>query len=355
MSTFWYEVRDDIIQEAAKSKMNFKEPICDKGKLVSCKIDASDKESPYKSVFQDNHSFFGKADKGIHEKVRGRIFEAPMLWDPAEFDSERFKGLPRLVISQDEYEKCKKLKDVSIFLDAEPTAAYPEPDHIETYGKENDPTAAFRRYIFTKNNNEDNRANRNSDLPLQFRPYKYTFKYKGETVYESPQFYSFLDPFPVLPEPNTKELELLHFGVEAYYRYEPLATKKFESRVFEETPPQDKGYSPEALYESMHFRRNAALNDVYEDRCRFYENAAIALCYDAPNTDEGQERFAKAMLTKMAKEGLSKKQMTEVMLREEKEGILNKGLDLLERDKVFMKELNAIRKGAKKTSPSISR
>ena len=52
------------------------------------------------------------------------------------------------------------------------------------------------------------------------------------------------------------------------------------------------------------------------------------------------------MLVKMAKDGVSQKQMTEILLCEKNEGIMNKGLDLIEKDKAFRKELNKIRKAS---------
>lgn len=326
--------------------------------VVSCVINAKDKQHPYASVFQDNHGFFGVADKDIHnDAIHGYVYEDDHLkgfdelWtvqkelDRLQNDQPAKKPL-RIILPRDYYEKCKKLKDFSISFDAASTAAFPEPRHDMVEGRDEHPLAAMEGYYWAKNSEALNRMTAQDDYPQQFRPWSYAIWYKGEPIYESPQFHSFLGEFQDFPPAKTEEQRLFQFGLQAYQQYEPFAYKLFEPDAFLQKIAPIKEYSPEALYEKMRFRENPPKEQLYAARCRFYEDAALVLQYDAPNTPEGQEQFAKAMLVKMAKDGVSQKQMTEILLCEKNEGIMNKGLDLIEKDKAFRKELNKIRKAS---------
>jgi len=339
MATYLYETKEPLPYEG------FSLSTAEKKDMVSCKLDMDSPAHIYDSVFKDNHGFFGNPDSFEHDAAHGYLYESDHLLSKTEL--EKLPAGTRFVLPSKEYEACKQLKDITLTVHNLPTVAYPKEETFTIGADEKNPARAFECYVWLKQEERANSITAKDNYPKVFRKRQLSWSYKGTPVEDPITYITMQGEFPKIPEPSTAETKLLYDLAEKWVSHQTYTNCICDSDILRYPIEKDKNYDAKKLLEKMKFVKPHAKTNVLGRACRFYEDAALVTCYDADNTPEGQERFAKAMLCKMARDGVSIKMMKDIMLSEPNEAIMNRGMDLLEQDKAFRKELTALRQEAK--------
>lgn len=343
MATYLYETKEPLPYEG------FSLSNADKNNMVSCKLDMNSPAHVYDSVFKDNHGFLGNPDSFEHDSPRGYVYESDHLLSKDELS--KLPAGTRFVLPSKEYETCKKLRDITLTVHNLPTVAYPKDEVFTIAPDEKNPARVFECYVWLKQEERANGITAKDSYPKIFRKRQLAWNYKGTPVEDPITYITMQGEFPKLPNPSSEKTQLLYDLAEKWVSHQTYTSCICDSDILRYPIEKDKNYDAEQLLSRMKFDRAHSNKDTLARACRFYEDAALVTCYNAENTPEGQEAFAKAMLYKMAKDGVSPKRMKDIMLSERNEGVMNKGMDLLEQDKTFRKELHALRQTAKKQEP----
>lgn len=345
MPIYLYETKEPLPYEEADI------PKEDREHLISCKINTSKPMRAYDSIFQDNHGFYGNADNFQHNKAQGYLYESDHILSTDEIHSLGTDS--RIVLKEDEYALCKQMKDVSLHVRNLPTAAYPKAEEFIIEPSKDLPVRPFEAYAWLKEEELSNHITSKDAYPTgAFHKRQFEWQFKGKPVQPPDEYFTMQGTFPDIPSKGTKEAELIGKLYERWGTY--MTYGKFACRediVTAKVTP-DPAYQAEKFADAMRFHAGSK-KDLAERKCRFYHDVALVTCYDAPKTQEGCTRFAKTMLQRMAKDGIHPKHMEDIMLFEENTAIMNVGMDALEKDKAFNKELRSILKQAKAPCHSV--
>lgn len=301
----------------------------DPAKLVSCTLLKEDARHLYDAVFQDNYGFYGRGGKHFRP-------DCPIVaYDHLLRASEIGKSPMRLVIPETDYENGKRLCYVSLTFDVPATACCPEAITKIIPSVPARPAQPLEFYVWKKDM-EASEIHRDTDTyPKIHRTEKLHWFYQGTHI-RSDSYVTHFGAFPSLPPDAPPGFQKVLAVWQKYETFTDGLTHPDILMAKMEPPPYSTDNALSHMECPAYLRKK-------RDRIRYYEDRAMITSYACPDTKEGREAYAMAILSCMAEDHISDCRMPDYLI-ESHHPIFNTCLELLATRSDVHQKLRAIRR-----------